>query len=1715
MSLTLPSTNPNMEHNPRPREKLQSSSSKSDKGKSPSTSVAAGKKSSKKHKQKVAAAAIRATAAATVSEDTGASDSEASVPPPLKKLKLKRSFAAVVAGEKDEQERDSEFDAQSEPEAAAPFVASSDARHLAKQLKELKEIGRHFSKIANRFAFEDNTAAYQVWAIQFEAELLNNDLDAILTSDPSAVDQENLMLEPELCAQQQKTVYHMIFQCVPKVKLSVVVTLPIEQHTGFGAWQALRQFYIGDEQAYLTSLESKFQRLSWEGSEAFPTFETRCESLLNELQNAGAAKAEHVKKSVFMAAIEDSPHKDAQGNSVFVRLNTVSKIHMEKPYRDWLTAIRIEAQQIQDSVHKRGIKRGREERKEAAVEVSFVAPSMSPHNAAASNRRISFVARQGSSGLGSSAGPGGQTPLCRNMRYTGRCTFGTRCKFSHTIPPGLLGKPDREQSGPSSGESGKSSAAGRGPCWDFQRGRCNRGDRCRFAHVNSAAAGDREGFSSGASRLQAQQFEVMQVTDGASPLGPQVAHRVIVDSGASYHFTPCREFIRNIRLLPSPVPVQAAFGQRTFATHGGDGFIPFGEDQLAVGEMIFCKDLRDTLLSYVLLIKNGHKVTLDKVAARGTLLSKDSSFSLRVSMHGNVLSLESVTAPTNRSSVAEPVEVNVTTRGQRKQSVQAPAPTADADAQPEPRIEEQKQADASSDEPIRAIASSNGADVQARSESKPALSAALAHARYGHLCGRKIDQLLDHKAADGMILSSKHPSHKDLISRCDACMRAKMSRLAFSKEMHHQADGPNDKAVADVCGPIKTRQVINGVTVVKKQYVSLITDVYSRNVSLMILDSKDAASDHCISYMHSARITTGRDLKHFHTDGGTEYNRAERVMQSRGIKVTRTPIHTPQRNAVSERKNRTMMEMVRAFLEWAGLDPDEFWVLAFEAAVITHNRVTVVKGLHKTQHELFTGQKPNLSLLRVFGCDAFVRCTTENGKLAPRAEKGIFVGYDVRRELCYRVRVGNQIVVSRDVRFLEESFSVGRTQQQQQRQQQQQQQQPQALGSSDVAAAQQGSIAKPGPNINTDSESEAEDSEVETAQGDRVDAATARRIAALESKEKQRAAAAASSVRRTGRMPAPIRRTGVDLDNFGQVAFAIDSSSRRSKTDLASVAPNTIRQSDVAVPATRRAAMRSPHWTRWECAMHAELESIKDHDTFSLVAKPDTGVNIVSCKWVFAVKAKDGWVSRFKARLVARGFSQQFGVDFEETYSPVLRYKTLRMLLSIICSRDMTLELMDVETAYLNAPLKEKVHMAQPEGFEEGGRSFVWLLHKALYGLKQSGREWHTHLNAFVLSLGFTRCKFDPCVYLKLSRTGRLIILSIYVDDIPSASYPQDVAEWEEIKQQFFAQYKIKFLGTAEWFLNMRITRDRSRGLLWLDQQAYVEQLLEEFGFDESKVVATPGSQEQLSRAGAPSSESEIAAMRSIPYRKAVGSLTYLANSSRPDIAHAVNYVAQYSQNPGESHWRAVKMILRYLSGTKNYALQFAGAANKVLAEAGESNAAAMVPALRAFADANWGGCLDTRRSTTGWIVALGNDILDWQSRKQTTVALSTCEAEYMAIAAAAQAVAWTRGFLQEMEEKEAGVAKSSSEDGIPMAVPILFSDNKAAIAMAKNDVLHSRSKHIDIKHHFIREQLEAGSIALQWISSAEQLADILTKALPPRIFAGLRDQLVVPRPQA
>jgi len=1276
--------------------------------------------------------------------------------------------------------------------------------------------------------------------------------------------------------------------------------------------------------------------------------------------------------------------------------------------------------------------------------------------------------------------------------------------------------------------------------------------------------------------------------------------RLVLDSGAGIHITPVISYIHNLRPLSKPIFVTGAFGKPVVATLAGEGKIPIGPHILHVDMLVYNAEIGDTLLSYVLLTKDGHKVTVE--GSTGKFTEKDDKFSIPLSGEGNILSfLQDI----SDSKVQEYVPVLPVTRSATNLSHQQNT----APQSKKPKIQS-RQERPTSHQPVQSeIAVSIPVN-----DSKIPSKLTLIHARYGHLGIRKLEQL----ARTGLIklhqhsssISGHHIKRTYCEQTCEACRLGKATRLKFSDFIEHRAKQPNDKVVGDVCGPIWVSHEENGTCT--KWYLSTVTDVYSRHLEIFLISSKDQASDHVIDYFHRSKILTGKDMRHFHTDGGREYNKAEKVLEMRGTKVTRTGTDTPQHNAIAERKNRTIMEMARSLVIHAQLPVKKYWRSAIETAVFIHNRCTIVGEYGKTMHELFTGQIPHLTHLRVFGCDAFVVNQKPESKLAPRSVKGVFIGYDRKRELCYRIKVGEEIIVSRDVVFHEESFTVhqnrlGVDQELVMFQYQQkdwstelingdrarakiQRQSPSGesvtvdLGGEErkeeidrptstsgiaisTRRARESASAKNHKNKELDTgESQEElpyttsemisDSDREINVDEQLDLRTRKKLESAMIRERREQQGQSADTRHSSRVTKRVQQTGVNLEDFGQSAFKVtpilqtgyemdvsssDPSNQTIMQDInsstAEHAPgtippvNTIRVSHVNIPGTRRAALRTPEQHYWIAAMDSEYKSIIGHDTYQLVSQPSHLENLVSCKWVFSVKDKDGFVVRFKARLVARGFTQRQGIDYEETYSPVLKYKTLRIILALVAAYGYHLELMDVQTAYLHAELKETVYMQQPEGYEQYTNTTnvhghvvygqqVCLLKKALYGLKQAGREWNLHLDNFVQSLGFRRCEGDTCVYVKMSESGRPIILSVYVDDIPSAYAPEDAAEWVRLKDVFFGQFKIAFQPEADWVLNMRITRDETGQSLLLDQQAYVETMLEDLQMHECKPSARPGAQEELSMTAQSTAEPDeemketisLSSETNFPYRRVIGLLMYLANTSRPDISHSVSTVSRYVESPKPMHVRAVKQILRYLSGTSDYGLVF----NGMQAFESITQPTSTSPLrLLAYADADWAGCKDTRRSTTGWILLMGNSIIDWGCKKQQTVALSSCEAEYMAVCAATQAILWTRKMLTELGIQNNIALTGTTADRvskISTATPILFSDNRAAIAMATNDVHHNRSKHIDIRHHFIRDEVANGNIILRWIPSHEQIADALTKNLGTTLFTRLRERLVESR---
>lgn len=486
--------------------------------------------------------------------------------------------------------------------------------------------------------------------------------------------------------------------------------------------------------------------------------------------------------------------------------------------------------------------------------------------------------------------------------------------------------------------------------------------------------------------------------------------------------------------------------------------------------------------------------------------------------------------------------------------------------------------------------------------------------------------------------------------------------------------------------------------------------------------------------------------------------------------------------------------------------------------------------------------------------------------------------------------------------------------------------------------------------------------------------------------------------------------------------------------------------------------------------MKSEFDTLTGNNTWSLVSKP-LNKKILKNKWVYRVKRnQDGNMERFKARLVARGDQQILGQDYDETFAPVARFEMLRTFLAISVENEMYVHHMDVVSAYTQAELSDEIYMEQPKLFVmKGQEDKVCKLHKSLYGLKQAGREWYTKLNKYLISINFFKSEINPCVYVDKSN-GSDITIIIYVDDLLIAS--ADFKKLKIVKYLLKKQFKMNDLGPISNILGIRVERQGQKGKIKLNQSLYIEGLLERFNMKDCKTANTPleANVNQQVKDLKPPTNSETDEMKEKPYRQLVGSLLYLANTTRPNIMFATNFLSRFCENARIMHWKMAKHVLRYLRGTVDYDVKYEKT-NKP---------------LQAYVDSDWGGNLEDRHSCSGFVTFLAGAPVSWATKKQKCVALSTMESEYIALSEVMKEIVYLRGLLKHMKQSKF-VSKGTQ----------IFCDNQSAISLCMNNIYHARSKHIDIRFHFSREAQEQGHIKVEYKPTSDMTADILTKSLP------------------
>ncbi|KAL0374374.1 UNVERIFIED_CONTAM: Retrovirus-related Pol polyprotein from transposon RE2 [Sesamum radiatum] len=488
----------------------------------------------------------------------------------------------------------------------------------------------------------------------------------------------------------------------------------------------------------------------------------------------------------------------------------------------------------------------------------------------------------------------------------------------------------------------------------------------------------------------------------------------------------------------------------------------------------------------------------------------------------------------------------------------------------------------------------------------------------------------------------------------------------------------------------------------------------------------------------------------------------------------------------------------------------------------------------------------------------------------------------------------------------------------------------------------------------------------------------------------------------------------------------------------------------------------------WEKAMAEELQALENNQTWTLTVLPE-GKKAIGSRWVYKLKMNpDGSVNRYKARLVAKGYSQIEGVDYTDNFSPIAKTVTVRLFLDIAAAHSWPMHQLDINNAFLHGFLDEEVYMMPPDGYSTSP-GHVCKLQRSLYDLKQASRQWNLEFTLKVADFGFKQSAHDHCLFIKPAPQG-FVALLVYVDDILVMAPTEDLIA--EIKQYLDALFTIKDLGYAKYFLGLEIARS-TEGMS-ITQHKYAMDIITDTSMISATPVSTP-----LPPGLKLSATSGTFLKEPDKFRRLIGRLLYLG-FTRPDLSFAVQQLSQFLQHPTDQHWTAALHIVRYLKGAPDTGLFFS-ASNSLH--------------LSAYTDADWGACVASRRSVTGYCVFFGSSLLSWKSKKQNTVSRSSAEAEYRAMAAAVCELQWISFLLRDF--------------CVPVATPIPFwCDNQAVLHITANPVFHERTKHLDIDCHVVRDQYKAGFISPSFVSSKMQLADIFMKTLPAVSFASLLSKL-------
>ncbi|KAJ9536538.1 hypothetical protein OSB04_un000290 [Centaurea solstitialis] len=883
--------------------------------------------------------------------------------------------------------------------------------------------------------------------------------------------------------------------------------------------------------------------------------------------------------------------------------------------------------------------------------------------------------------------------------------------------------------------------------------------------------------------------------------------------------------------------------------------------------------------------------------------------------------------------------------------------------------------------------------------------AVLWHKRLSHLNFRYIDK---HQLVSGIPMIRFEQEEM-----CPGCEKGKMKRASHPPKPEEGSKSP--------------------LSLAGRKYILVIVDDFSRYTWTKFLKTKDETSSLIINFIKAVQVQLKFPVQTVRTDNGTEFKNTvlKSFYNSFGI--------TPEQNGVVELRNRTLVEAARSMLAESQL-PQYLWAEAVNTACYTQNRSIIHRRFGQTPYHILFGRVPSVGHFKVFGCKCFVLNETENrGKFGPKSDELVFVGYS-ESSIAYRV-------LNRQTRVVTESINVHFD--------------PITELSSDISSSSVTNVV-----VNADSTSQASSGSSDLSNASYLDflfqsvyddfsnnpsSSTGNALASLS------LPSSSNSEVNSSTQNDPDLSEEVETQSSDTSSLAIPDSSpssiqsdsdnqdipSSSTTETPVIIPTSIPSEpsndlpvDIIEPASVNDQTPLPHTVKWTRSHPIELiigdpTSTEELNQFSalkvwrLVKRP-IDKSIIDTKWLFKNKKDEhGTIVRNKARLVVKGYRQQEGIDYDQTFAPVARLEAIRMFLAYAAYKDFTVFQMDVKTAFLYGHLKEEVYVSQPEGFVDPDHpDYVYVLDKALYGLKQAPRAWYEELSTYLLSKGFKKGSVDSTLFI-MKEGDHIVVIQVYVDDIIFGSTSKELCQkFETIMTQ---EFKMSMMGEINFFLGLQVKQFTDG--IFINQSKYIFDLLKKYDMSSCNSIGTPMA---TGNKIGPDHEGKDVDLRT--YRGMVGSLMYLT-TSRPDIMFATCVCARYQAKPKESHLAAVKRIFRYLKGTPYYGLWYPKGLGFE---------------LQAYSDADYGGCNMDRKSTLGHIQLLGNKLVSWASKKQQCVSTSTAESEYVAAASCCSQVLWMQTQLRDY-------------GFVYKKIPI-YCDSKSAIAISANPVQHSKTKHIDIR---------------------------------------------------